>query len=321
MLAADAGLDWSFEWDAATYDDWSWTFGDDWTSAAPGDASGEDAWWVGDLPWDLPAGGEDDSPPPIWESETSEPAAPTASGDAEVTGTEWPTPAESVADQQTVTPDTDPDIDEMPVDEPAIDEPAIDEVPAIDAVPIEGIPVDDSPAADTPVADATNDPVDTEPAVTLPDPADDPGLVTDDESSDPQDGPADGDDEAVFELPVFEPPVTDTGDHGQPVTARDDDQPTDSGGIAIADAPQPVPIAAESQPAPVASPSLPAPAGAAPAPSHDGVASRFRSWGGLLFQSPGRSAGMPDGASTGILADGQPGSTRSRIRLPFRPFS
>ena len=61
-------------------------------------------------------------------------------------------------------------------------------------------------------------------------------------------------------------------------------------------------------------------AAARPAASSTG-AGRFTGWGAFAFQAVGGSTGAVDGSATGGPADGQPGSGRPRLRLPFRPMA
>lgn len=48
-------------------------------------------------------------------------------------------------------------------------------------------------------------------------------------------------------------------------------------------------------------------------------AGRFAGWGAFALQALGGTAGTADGTATGGVAEGQPGSGRPRLRLPFRP--
>lgn len=58
LLAADVGSDWWSYWDSPTADDWSWTFDDASGYDTAGAGSwGDDAWWAGDVAWDVPADG------------------------------------------------------------------------------------------------------------------------------------------------------------------------------------------------------------------------------------------------------------------------
>lgn len=352
LLAADAGYDW---WSVADtpVDDWSWTFEDSSSFDAGDGAWWDDSWWAGDFSWDVPAsdgtdfgdvdvagndGIGDDAGGHDWSADVGgadagwsgdaivdviAPPAPTdAVGatdepvatvvDVVSPPSSWPVPEEVVG-----TPEAESQIDpSVPVGDPAVPpavgdpdaqsagEPPVVSPPLIvvgrDGHPIEVSEVvfvfDVAPAAGETAADVPPD---------AGAPTEEPAPV--DATDDMMDGSWMIDWTPEGGLPSQ--PVDDAG-------AADEDVVD----VMADDAALPPTIVIVTPKADRSSLPVAVPAVAVQPAAIGFAAGRFAGLGSLFFQAFGRPAGDTDGSLAGGQGNGQSGTGRLRIRLPFRPI-
>lgn len=341
LLAADAGFAY---WGAST-DDWSWT-SDESSSFDTGGTWGGESWWEGDVSWDAPAsdgtdfGGHDgtgsDAGVYDWSANSGgvdagwtgdDVVAPPAPDDVrgaadepvatvvEVCGPPppWPDPEVVIA-----TPGVDFQADPLalvgdPAGPPAGGEPDAEgagELPVVSPPPIAVRPDFNDveivvvcnlpPVAGAAAADA------------MPDAA---APVDESAPADVTDDTADGSWVLDTQLPEGLPhrPTDDVGAADEAVVevlANDPDAPSTTVIVTpIADRPS----------SPVAVPVVDVPVVADQSVPTVRATDRFAGLGAIFFQAFGRPAGDADGSLAGGQVDGQPGSGRPRLRLPFRP--
>lgn len=345
LLAADAGSDWWSAWDVPVADDWSWTF-DDASGVDTGDqAWWDDSWWAGEASWDptafdgtgfgsfdvgSDAGGADAVGWDVggtdagWiEDAIVEIVVPSAPGVADGTTHEpqvtifdvvVPPAPDLVANGAVVTPGLNPNIEPpAPVVSPAWP-PAVAGLEADPAceTPDPSPPIVvilDGGAIDDVEIVVSGDPV-AEAGVTVADVTVDEGPVAVDFSTGESTDDMTHGEWVVETTPVEGMPINEAGSVGEAAgdsTAGDSSQPQTT--VIVTSV-----IGGSTVSAAVAS-------GTAQPAALNPVVNRFAAWGALFAQGFGRPTGTADATIAGGQADGQPGSGRPRLRLPFRPFA
>lgn len=351
LLAADVGFDW---WSAvdSTVDDWSWTFDDSSSFGTGGEAWWDDSWWADDVSWDssvadgtdygaIDYGGGNGAG---WDAGGVDWSMPVGGPDAGWTGGVDPVvdvvtpPAPDVAGDMAHDSSTVVDVVSPPSSEPV---PAVVIVtPGVESSVEPSTPIGDlavPPAVAEPDAEGTDEPpvVSPTPILVCPDfhdaqsvivdcpPAIEGGTATD-ETSDAGD--------PVVDTATID--VTDDMTDGswvidwEPTEGTPSETPDDNGAPddAIvndtADAPYVPPTVVIVAPnADRPSPAVVVPVVPLQSVATDRTADRFAGLGAIFFQTFGRPAGDADGSLAGGPAEGQPGSGRPRLRLPFRPIA
>ena len=345
LLAADVGGDWWAEPSVSgSADDWSWSFEDLWTAGTGSDQTWDDGWWIDDVSWD------DGSWFPTDDSDSA--GASFDGSDQVAGGAGW-----VVEDAVVIPPDSTETTIDVIVTPADSEQTVVVVAPVVDAVvdqPLQIVDVDVTPpvatfdeseTADEQVMPDLStgslddshdtmvivDPIIVDPIVVDPivvETVDDTDSSTSDATItdvppetfdvDPVDSVFDAvvDGDATESWVIDATPIDEPSDERLPGSGTVDireDIPVAATGIGFDPVPfRPAMVAGATPTYREATPLFRPTTAAAPA-------ARFAGWGAFFMQPFGRAGGAFDGAALGGQADGQTGSGKPRIRLPFRP--